>query len=228
MSDLAAVLAVAPLFRDGAPDTIARLARAAREVVVGEGDPIWDEGAAALAVVLITHGLVEVVRHGAGGDDATLALFGPRELIGLSAALEAGAYPASAIAVAAEVRAIAVPALELRAAIDRDHALARAATRALIEHGHVLRAKIAILSAGTIEQRLAALVEHLAARFGDEIDGALHIPVTLTRRMIAQLVGARVETVIRALAAWRKAGIVDAGVEIVIRDRAALRRVLAP
>jgi CRP-like cAMP-binding protein len=226
VADLAAVLARAPLFRDAAAATIAQLARAAREVVAAEGDALGHEGAPATDVVLITRGLVEVVRRGAGGDDATLALFGPRELIGLPAALEAGAYPAAAIAVAAEVRAIAVPALEVRAAIDRDHALARAANQALIGHGKVLRAKIAILSAGSIEQRLAALFEHLAERFGDDVDGALHIPLTLTRRMIAQLVGARVETVIRALAAWRRAGVVDAGTEIVIRDRAALRALL--
>ncbi|HTJ44554.1 MAG TPA: Crp/Fnr family transcriptional regulator [Kofleriaceae bacterium] len=222
MTDKAAILAAAPLFREADAATIAKLARAAREIAREEGETIWDADAPALDAVLIVRGLVEIARN-----DATLALFGPRELIGLPAALEGGAYPAAAIAVAAEVRAIAVPAVELRAAVDRDHALARAANRALIDHGKVLRAKIAILTAGSIEQRLAALFEHLAERFGDEVGGELRIPLTLTRRMIAQLVGARVETVIRALAAWRRAGLADAGVDIVIRDRAALRHLLA-
>jgi CRP-like cAMP-binding protein len=223
VADLAAVLRVAPFFCDGSPASIERLARTARVVRRAAGEDLWAEGAPALDVLLLTGGLVEIARRNRSGDDATMALFGPEEVIGLSAGLGGGVYPATARAVSDEVTAVAVPALELRAAIDRDHALARAANHTLIEHDRVLRATIAVLTAGAVEQRIAALFMHLAARFGHFEDGALHISLALSRRTIAQLVDARVETVIRTLSAWRKATIADAGDTVVIHDVAALR-----
>ena len=53
---------------------------------------------------------------------------------------------------------------------------------------------------------LRALVE----RFGDELDdGTRIIPVVLSRGDLANLVGTTVETTIRAMSRWLKAGIVE-------------------
>jgi CRP-like cAMP-binding protein len=213
-----------PLFAAAEVETIAHLTRATRAAAWDEGAELWAEGAPPFGAVLITGGLVEIARHLAGGTDSTVALFGPGELIGLTAALEDAPFPAAAIAVSDRVTGLVVAAVDLRAAVERDHGLARAANRALIEHAHVLQAKIAILTAGTVEARLAALIEHLGARFGAEADGAIRIPLTLTRRMLAQLVGARVETVIRVLGQWRRRKLIDAAAEIVVHDPAALHR----
>jgi len=224
VSELASALRAVPLFEAASDDTVERLVRATRAASWDEGGELWAQGAPSLGVVLITTGLVQIVRHHPGGADSTLALFGPGELIGMIAALDDKPYPATAIAVSDRVGALVISSVDLRAAVERDHALARAVNHSLIEHANVLRAKITILTAGTIEARLAALIEHLAARFGTETDGGIRVPLTLTRRMLAQLVGARVETVIRILGKWRRRKLVDATTDIVVHDRATLHQ----
>jgi CRP-like cAMP-binding protein len=89
-----------------------------------------------------------------------------------------------------------------------EHApLALAVNRALLAHTAALRAKIDIVSAGSVPRRLAALTLYLIERFGKPTtQGSTAIEVSLTREQIAQLVSARVETVIRIMSRWQKAG----------------------
>lgn len=83
----------------------------------------------------------------------------------------------------------------------------RPSNRALLEHTASLRSKIDIVSAGTVPRRVAALLLHLAGRFGREFkDGTMEIQPALTREQIGQLVNARTETVIRIMSRWSKAG----------------------
>ncbi|MCE9575832.1 MAG: Crp/Fnr family transcriptional regulator, partial [Deltaproteobacteria bacterium] len=169
-------------------------------------------------VLLIQAGLVQIVRHAATGDDHSIALFGPRELVGLTAVLERAPYPAEAVVVSERAELWALPAAALERIAAEDLGFARALTTALLEHTRALRAKIAMVTSGDTAQRLAVLFAHLAERFGDEdARGVTFIPLALTRRMLGQLVGARTETVIRVLSKWQQAGLVSttpAGFEI--------------
>ena len=66
------------------------------------------------------------------------------------------------------------------------------------------------MSAGVVPQRLAALLLHLASRFGDEIEtGVTLIPLAQSRTECARLVGATVETAIRTFSRWQKDGLVE-------------------
>lgn len=78
------------------------------------------------------------------------------------------------------------------------------------------------------EARLAQVLIELFDRFGDEReDGTLFIPLQLTRNDLAALGGMTVETAIRMMTAWAKAGVVSKGEnnEIQIRNRGELRRI---
>jgi CRP-like cAMP-binding protein len=87
-------------------------------------------------------------------------------------------------------------------------ALCSGVQRALLEQTEVLQSKIAIMSAGSVPQRLATLFSDLARKFGDEGgDGSTIVPVALSRSELAHLVGATVETTIRIVSAWQKAGL---------------------
>ena len=208
MADVATLRAF-PLLRDAGEATLQELARAARAEALAEGAPLWHAGDPAAALVLVRRGLVQVVRATPSGADVTLGLFGPRESVGLAAVLERGAYPASALAASQTLEALRVPADALHAAMERDAALGRAVTQALLAHTRALRLKIEVLSAGEVPQRLATLFLHLAERFGDEAeDGAVLLPLHLSRGMLARLVGARAETVTRVMSAWEKDGLV--------------------
>jgi CRP-like cAMP-binding protein len=82
--------------------------------------------------------------------------------------------------------------------------------RALLEHTDILRAKIDIVSAGSVPARIAALVLYLVERFGESRDAQnAHAGIDLTREQIGHIVGARPETVIRIMSRWHKAGWLD-------------------
>ncbi|MBL8742920.1 MAG: Crp/Fnr family transcriptional regulator [Myxococcales bacterium] len=90
----------------------------------------------------------------------------------------------------------------------------------LRQHNAVLREKVDVLTAGEVPQRLATLFLVLLERFGDEGDqGELQLPVVLSRRVLARLVNARVETVIRVLSKWDKESFVETSDQgFIVRD----------
>ncbi len=206
-ASIAARLKASKLFRGLDDAWLSRLADASRVARFDEDEPLWRAGAEASTFTIIQRGLVQIVQPTAGGESALLALFGPRESIGDAAVLERGRYPADALAATERVEVIRVAAEPVLAAMSREPQLAQAVNGALLDHTHALRAKITVMSAGAVSQRLATLLLHLADRFGDEDErGRTEIPVPLSRGALSRLVGARVETVIRCLSGWQKQG----------------------
>jgi CRP-like cAMP-binding protein len=208
----------ARLFRGVDPGTITTLADSAHNTTLKEGGQLWHAGDTAHHFTVIQRGLVQIERRMPSGEPAIVGVFGPRESVGDAAALAGAPYPAAAVAASERVEVVQIPRDVIVHAMQRDAALAGAVQTALLEHTQALTAKIDIVSAGSVPARLATLLLHLAERFGDETeDGLLAIPVSLSRVALSRLVSARVETVIRALSAWNKSGLVhttDDGFEI--------------
>lgn len=172
-----------------------------------EGEYLWRAGDEPTHFTLIQSGLVEVRRAIPSGETTMMGLFGPRETVGDFAVLERSKFPADAVAISESLDVLRVRALPVLTALREQPRVASAVNRSLVGHAKVLRAKIDVMSAGTVDKRLAVLMQHLLDRFGDESeDGKLHMPVVLSRVQLARLVGARVETVIRAVSSWQKEG----------------------
>jgi CRP-like cAMP-binding protein len=206
------------LFRGAGKASLEALARRSHVRTLRSGDAVFAAHAPATDLVLVTAGLVKVVFRDGGGDPATLAIFGPRDLVGLPAALEAGVYPADAEVVSKTASIALVPAEPLRALAESETKVLRGVNDALLEHTRILRAKIDVMTAADVDQRLARLFVHLLARFGDEReDGSALLPILLQRRQLAELVGVRVETVIRTMRRWEAEGFVtneEAGMSV--------------
>ncbi|MCK6544639.1 Crp/Fnr family transcriptional regulator [Myxococcota bacterium] len=205
-----AVLRGCGFLREASPDSLARLLARAVEVSFAEDEPLWRMGDQPEAAHFVRRGLVQIVRRLPSGDEATIGLFGPRECAGLVALLGGQRYPAEGVAISDRVDVIRVPADLLRDAITSDPGLSRAMNATLVSTSNLLRAKIEVLTAGEISQRLATLFLHLAERFGDETgDDEVFIPLTLSRKTLARLVGARPETVIRVMTRWDREGLLS-------------------
>jgi CRP/FNR family transcriptional regulator, nitrogen oxide reductase regulator len=172
------------------------------------GTVLFQQGAPADELCLITAGIVRLSRSTADAELCILGLFGPRECIGMLS-LEAGAtYTATAYAASDVVEFVRVPAAALNERSAREPALAAALLRATASYAEVLRAKIDVLSAGSVPRRLARLFLTLSDRFGDELeDGSWVIPVSLSRRDLSMMVGSCMESVIRVVSAWQKQGL---------------------
>lgn len=201
-------LARSDLFFGVSAEQLAKLAEHAWTRSFRLGEHVFETGQQASVFTIVARGAVKIVSTGADGDDCILGLYGTGQSIGTSAATKGCAYRASAHAITSTVEVIRVDARRVLQAAHRDVSVATALNRAILAHGDVLRAKIAIMSAGSVSQRLAKLLLALAERFGDELEGGrLVLSVALSRMDLAGLVGASAESVLRVVSAWQHAGI---------------------
>lgn len=199
-----------PLFRQAQAETLRDVAGSTVATTFSHGETLWRPGDVPAHGYFLTRGLIEITRATPDGEEIGLALFGPRECPGLFAALEGKKFPAGARCLSEDAEVLRVERTALLHAIDHDPSVTRAMGEVLRQHNGILREKIEVVTAGEVPQRLATLFSVLAERFGDENEqGELSIPLTLTRRVIARLVGVRVETVIRVLSKWEKEGFVE-------------------
>lgn len=193
-----------------APELIAEVARTGARRRYVRGEHIFRAGEPATFVGIVARGLVKLVRPVPEGAPCIVALWGPRQTIGNLAVIGREGYPGNAIVISDEAEIVTLDGDALLATAERRPALAWALARSLAEHGHALHEKIGIMSAGPVERRLKALLAHLLERFGDEYDdGTQRIPVALSRSELASLVGATVETTIRAMSRWQKQRLVE-------------------
>jgi CRP-like cAMP-binding protein len=210
------------LLRRVSEERVKELANHAVRRTLSADEHLWRAGTPADAFTVIAKGLVRVERTMASGEVATLAIFGPRESVGETAAVQGVPFPADCIATSPKVEVVQLAADVLRAAMERDRHVADAVHAAVLHHTQALRAKIEIMSAGSVPARLASLFLHLAERFGDQDEaGVTAIPVVLSRSALAHLVSARVETVISVLTTWQRSGLLrrtESGFEIAVLD----------
>ncbi len=189
---------------------VAELARVATRRHFARGEWIWRAGQPAHHFTVIVSGTVKIVRPQANGGNTIVGLFGARDTVGDMAVFSNGTYPADAVALSEGVEILYIDKAIVLDRLEHDAALAGSCNQALVEHTRALQDKIRILSAGPVERRLATLLLYLCERFGDELEGgALTIPMALSRSDLASLVGSTVETTIRAMSRWQKAGLVS-------------------
>ena len=202
----------------GVPErSLTSLSLATSLVTLREREHLWHRGKDPSIVAIVVRGLIQIVNTTASGESTIFGIFGPGQAVGLSAVMEGKPYPASAIAAARNTVVLKVAGSEVVAVSTRDADVARALAKALIEHTNALRSKIEVLSAGSIQARIAVLLLGLAERYGDEMGGSALLPIELSRGTIASLVSARVETVIRQMTQWQRVGIVtkvDGGISL--------------
>ena len=176
-----------------------------------KGASLWLKSDPGEFCAFIVDGLIEISNPNLSGDDHIFGIFGPGDIIGLSAILKRSPYPASAIVGSKHCSVIKLFIRSIEhdlAESDRANMHAWQRER-LLSHEQILREKIMILSAGSLHTRLIEFFEHLRLRFSkNQIERAqsIHIPLSLTKTQIAKVIEARVETVIRILNRWEKAG----------------------
>lgn len=211
--DLSPMLRASNLFAGLPPECVMELAHLAVRRRFERGEQIFRVGERATFLGVLTHGLVKLVRPTNDGASCIVAIWGPRQTIGNLAVIAREGYPGNAVVVSAEAEVLTLEAEAILAAAERRPPIAWALARSLTEHGYALHDKIGIMSAGAVEQRLKALLTHLVERFGDEFDDGIHIPVVLSRGELASMVGATVETTIRAMSRWQKQRVVETTAE---------------
>lgn len=187
-------------------EALALLASVAVKRKYGNNDFIWEMGDPGEFLAIVLTGLVEVTRYSNREEEMAMGLFGPSDVIGISAVMKKTPYPGNAksVVTGSEVLKLYIrPILQDKSPVIQEiHTWIR---EMMLQHEQILRDKIDILNAGGIEHRVFELLTHLNRRFGEHESAVRHfIPIRMTRAQVGKFTDARVESVIRLVSRWQR------------------------
>lgn len=210
------------LFRRLKQEDRQRVAAVATVRAFDKGDMLFREGDGSDSLYTVLSGRVKVFKTTARGTDVILELFGPGDPVGAVAVYESRPYPASAIALA-PTSCLLIPREAFFALLEGHPTMVRSLLVGLTHRLVELANRLAELSGGRIEGRLARFLLKLGTDLGQRRDDGVFIPLALSRQELADMVGTTVETAIRIMSRWGKDGVVRTDKDgFVIVDRAAL------
>jgi len=224
VSPVADALRAASLFRGLSEEDRQRLADVALVKSWDKGEAVFNEGDPSDFLLTVLAGRVKVVKLLPSGKEVILEIFGPGDPLGTVVAYEGRPYPASAIALD-RTTCLLVRRGPFFGLLEKHPSMVRgllvAFTRRIVE----LAQRIPEVAGGRVETRFAHLFLKLADRVGRPRDGAVFIPMVLSRQDLADLTGTTIETCIRVMSRWGKDGVVQTEKDgFVLGDRTALER----
>jgi CRP-like cAMP-binding protein len=210
------------MFRRLSAEDLQRLAEVAQLREIDQGAMLFGEGDPSDSLFLVLAGRVKVFKVTARGTDVILEIFGTGDPVGAVAVYEARPYPASAVALEVTT-CVLVPRDAFFALLEAHPTLVRGLLTGLSHRLVELTSRLAELSGGRIEARLARLLIKLADEIGQGVAGGVFIPMPLSRQELADMVGTTIETTIRIMSKWGKHEIVLTEKDgFILRDRGAL------
>ncbi|HEV8653366.1 MAG TPA: Crp/Fnr family transcriptional regulator [Actinomycetes bacterium] len=215
------------VFEHGSEQTLVELVERAAPIVYPQGSFLFHQGEPAAHVYIVTAGEVAIVSPARGGSEQVHRIIGSGQLFGELALLSRGRRTAGARATSAST-VWAVERDAFWAFLDATPAAQAALLRLVVSLLADREAMIDDLLSLDVRGRLAKALLTLADRHGRrEGQGQVQvtIPVRLTHRDLAGMVGASRENVSRALAGFRRRGFVEYDAEAIrLLDPDALRR----
>jgi len=213
------------VFEHGSEEALVELAKRAAPIVYPQSSFLFHQGEPAAHVYIVTAGEVAIVSPARGGSEQVHRIIGPGQLFGELALLSGGRRTAGARATSAStVWAIERDAFWafLDATPPAQAALLRLVVSLLADREAMIDDLLSLDVRGRLAKALLTLADRHGRRQGQ---GQVTIPVHLTHRDLAGMVGASRENVSRALAAFRRRGFVDYDAEAIrLLDPEALRR----
>lgn len=185
------------------------LCQHAIEGVLKKGQALWRKQDSGEFCVVILSGLMEIRDTRRSGEERIVGLFGPGEMIGLSALLSRKQFPADAIAASKDVQFVKfyIRSIDVDIGSSERVEIHSWLREMLLKHEQILRDKLLFMGADLMHTRLLDLFEHLRLRFSSSSNPEdFLIPIPITKTQIAKLIEVRVESLIRTLNKWEKAG----------------------
>ncbi|OEJ29482.1 transcriptional regulator [Streptomyces agglomeratus] len=207
--------AAGPVLVDDRVPYLARLAEESRKALLAAGTElryparavVLRKGEPSTHVLLVLDGWLKVTDGSQNGHEALLALRGPGDIVGESAALHGTSRSASLTALE-PVRAVVVAAERFTAFLDAQPVAARKLMALITDRMRAGDRKRLELGACGVKERLARLLLELAEWHGERVPEGILVRVPLTQQELAGSVGASREAVTRLLSELRERGVV--------------------
>ena len=194
--------------------------------IFSEGDPPdW--------FYILLEGKIKITKLSHDGREIILEVISPGEFFGWFAVLRGFPYPANAVAME-ESRALKLSRGDLMKIIEKFPGVMYAISSNLGDRTREMHDTLKNIALERVDSRIAALLLKLAERTAEKEDKGksgegMFIDMKLTKQDIAEMVGTTVETAIRVMSRFRKAGLLtEDGGRILIKDPAALQGIVSP
>ncbi|HMF96896.1 MAG TPA: Crp/Fnr family transcriptional regulator [Vicinamibacterales bacterium] len=213
------------LFRRLRPDDRQRVAAVSSVRSFDKGASLFTEGDESDLLYTVLTGHVKVFKTTARGTDVILELFGPGDPVGAVAVYESRPYPASAVALE-PTTCLVIQRQAFFTLLETSPSLVRGLLVGLTHRMIELTNRLAEVTGGRIEGRLARFFLKLANDMGQPRPDGTFIPLALSRQELADTIGTTIETSIRIMSRWGKDDIVRTDKDgFVLVNRAALETV---
>lgn len=185
---------------------------------LAKGDQLYGEGEDVRSLWLIRSGRMHLTKTGSNGIESLVAFYGPGQSFCVAATLLDQPFPCAARA-ATDVELVRIPADRFLALFESLPGFAKRLLREMAPQFCGAHCDCA-LNVERLDKRLATTLLRLDGHFQGR-------PIPFTRLELAQMVNTTVESCIRKLSAWTKAGWLDgARGEVRVLDRPALEAIL--
>jgi CRP-like cAMP-binding protein len=221
-ADLDEVLRRTTIFRRLSVEDRQRLAEVSRVRTLEKGDLLFRQGDPSEVLYTVVSGRVKVFKSTARGADLILEIFGPGDPVGAVAVYESRPYPATAAALE-PTTCLLIPRPAFFSLLERHPSLVKGLLTGLTHRLVELTNRLAELSTGRVDARLARFFLKLADTLGQPTPEGTFIPLALSRQELADMIGTTIETAIRIMSRWGKDSLVRTDRDgFLIRDRGAL------
>ncbi|NTU41890.1 MAG: Crp/Fnr family transcriptional regulator [Nitrospirales bacterium] len=192
-----------------------------KEEIFSEGDPPdW--------FYLLLSGKVKITKLSHDGREIIMELISPQDFFGGLAVLKGFPYPANAFAMEDSV-VIKITRQDFLKIIERFPPVMFAIASSLGDRTRDLHDTLKNVALVRVESRIASLLLKLADKVGEKEGEMTFIGMRLTKQDIAEMVGTTVETTIRVMSRFKKAGLIsDREGKVVLHDLEKLKRVVSP
>jgi CRP/FNR family transcriptional regulator, nitrogen oxide reductase regulator len=210
MASTEEVLRVTPMFSRLTPEDRRIVAAVASVREYPRGEMIFEQDTPSDAFYAIVRGRVKIFKMMPSGKDLILEVFGPGDPLGALATYMERPFPASATALE-DTTCISIPRPAFFRLLEQNPTLVRGLLAGLTVRLVELTNRLAELTGGRIEPRLARLLLKLASQMGRPERGGIFIPLVLSRQELADMTGTTIETCIRIMSRWEKDDVVHTG-----------------
>lgn len=202
-----AVLRITPIFKRLAPEDRRRVAEVASVRHYRKGELIFEQDMPSDAFYTIASGRVKIFKMLPTGKDLILEVFGTGDPLGAIAAYDGRPFPATAAALEDAV-CVVIPRAVFFRLLEEHPSLVRGLLLGMTIRLVELTNRLAELSAGRVEPRVARLFQKFAKDMGRAERGGIFVPLALSRQELADMTGTTIETCIRIMSRWGKQNIV--------------------
>ena len=191
-------------------------------------EALWSEGQPSGEFAFVVRGRMKMVKAAHSGRQTILEMGAPGDLLCANAVCGYLPYCCSGVCMEEGTEIVILPRRDVLALVERSPMAARAFIREVTGRGVSMCQRVEELAGVKVEQRIAMLILRLADRAGVPLqDGAIRVPIPLSRQDVADLCGTTIETAIRVMSGLRKKGVVkNAARGFVVDNREALEAIV--